>query len=41
MNSLVGMKRVDGYPTKPFGSDSLQALRIYRSRREEFKSIRN
>lgn len=38
-NSLVGMKKPAGYPTKPFGSDSLQAFGMYRHRREELKPI--
>lgn len=39
MDSLVGMKKPAGYLAKPFGSDSLQALGMYRHRREEFKPV--
>jgi len=39
MNSLVGMKKPAGYPAKQFGSNSLQALGMYRHRREEFKPV--
>ncbi|KAJ7404735.1 hypothetical protein BTVI_71318 [Pitangus sulphuratus] len=37
MNSLVGIKKPAGYPAKPFGSDSLQTLGMYRHMRKEFK----
>lgn len=37
--SLVVMKKPAGYPAKPFGSDSLQALGIYRYTREGFKPV--